>query len=130
MSYTWTNGELITAEKLNDTGGEDSKFEVTVLDLTGERLSEEDADAFAAAYTRTINGDTSQLIIGFFGVSNGANQFGKLQSASVGLGGYTGTFVNTMIDMNGSTPELFIDRRTASRNKIDKRTYRCVLTSR
>lgn len=130
MSYTWTNGELITAEKLNDTGGEDSKFDVTVVDLTGEKLSAEDADAFAAAYTRTINEDTSQLIIGFFGVSNGANQFGKLQSASVGLGGYTGTFVNTMIDMNGSTPELFIDRRTASRNTIDKRTYRCVLTLR
>lgn len=130
MSYTWENGELITAEKLNDTGGEDSKFDVTVVDLTGEKLSAEDADAFAAAYTRTINEDTSQLIIGFFGVSNGANQFGKLQSASVGLGGYTGTFVNTMIDMNGSTPELFIDRRTASRNTIDKRTYRCVLTLR
>ena len=130
MAYEWTNGELITAEKLNQTGSEDSKFEVTVVDLTGERLSIEDSDAFANAYTKIINGDTSQLIIGFFGVSNGANQFGKLQSASVGLGGYTGTFVNTMIDTNGSTPELFIDRRTASRNTIDKRTYRCVLTLR
>lgn len=129
MSYTWENGEVITAEKLNNTGNEDSKFEVTVLDLTGERLSIEDSDALAHAYTKIINGDTSQLVIGFFGVDNGANQFGKLQSASVGLGGYIGTFVNTMINMNGSTPELFIDRRTASRNTIDKRTYRCILTS-
>ena len=129
MSYTWENGELITAEKLNNTGNEDSKFEVTVLDLTGERLSEEDSDALARAYTKIINGDTSQLVIGFFGVSNGANQFGKLQSASVGLGGYTGTFVNTMIDLNGSAPELFIDRRTASRNTINKKTSRCILTS-
>ena len=128
MSYTWENGEVITAEKLNATGNEDSKFEVTVLDLTGERLSVEDSDALAHAYTKIINGDTSQLVIGFFGVDNGANQFGKLQSASVGLGGYTGVFSNINIDLNGNTPQLFVDRRTASRNTIDKRTYHCALT--
>lgn len=32
MAYTWTNGEVITAQKLNDTGGNEYDF---VLELNG-----------------------------------------------------------------------------------------------
>lgn len=37
MSYTWTNGELITAEKLNETGGSGGGSNVVVLN--GEKDS-------------------------------------------------------------------------------------------
>ena len=45
MSYTWTNGELITAAKLNSTGG---VFVVTVEDGTLDKTWQEIWDAAEA----------------------------------------------------------------------------------
>ena len=41
MAYTWTNGELITADKLNQTGGGDIVFvgiESDTLDMTWQEI--------------------------------------------------------------------------------------------
>lgn len=59
MSYTWTDGELITAEKLNNTGGDGAAvFEIVAdeeYDWIINATAQEIADAFMAEKTVYIS---------------------------------------------------------------------------
>ena len=65
MAYTWTNGELITADKLNQTGGGDIVFggaEDSTLDMTWQDIH----DAMSAHKLVIIANDDGNNFVEYF----------------------------------------------------------------
>lgn len=118
MSYIWTNGELITDQKLN------SMSNVLIIDLSGETVSNQDYELLINAYS---NIDTNSVVIlGNFGKgSTGFNRYGILTNASVGMAGLSFTF--KYIDIGDTT--LFWERKSFSGNRnIQTATQNYALT--
>ena len=120
MSYIWENGEVITAEKLNNTGGS-----ILIVDLSGSSLSDEDMQILGDIYARMQSGDKDAIVIGYFGKTSGANKYGKVISASVSMGGLT--FIFGSIDIYGNT--LQMNQKTVRGKSISSGQYRYTLTA-
>lgn len=95
MAYTWTDGELITAEKLNNTGGGDA---IVIVDASGTNMS---ADDYTKALNTWYNG---MPVIAKLG---GQLQFAYMTGAEISMGGATLLFEYTYIDHTDNTLRWF-----------------------
>ena len=75
MAYTWTDGELITATKLNQTGGGYDAVVVLGVDEEEQPIITIESGSFSDFYSKFENGDRPSIQIIFDNPDGGYNYY-------------------------------------------------------
>ena len=106
MSYTWTNGELITAAKLNSTGGGYDAVVVLGQDEEEQPTITVESGSFSDFYSKFENGDRPSIQIIFDDPDGGYNYYSVDSILDDGDGGLLINVHSTSV-ASGSTEANF-----------------------
>lgn len=107
MAYTWTNGELITAAKLNNTGGGGYDAVVVLgVDEEEQPIITIESGSFSDFYSKFENGDRPSIQIIFDNPDGGYNYYSVDSILDDGDGGLLINVHSTSVG-GGSTEANF-----------------------